>query len=205
LSSFFSFFDKKSVNIVSNPNELDLLASLKNDDPVAIKVLFELYHNSLCFLAYRMVRDRDVAKDIVQDVFLKFWNSRKALDITSSFSAYLKRSVINTSLNHLEKDRRHIKVPLEQLGRHPLANSSDQGQSVTELSSQLEQALNKLPVRTRAVFILIRREEMTYKEVAASLDISTKAVEKEMMKALKLLREMLKNFLPAIVIAVTSL
>ena len=183
-----------------DPGENELLSLLKNDDQSAIRIIFEKYHASLCILAFRLIRDRDVSKDIVQDVFTKFWNNRKSIEITSSLSAYLKRSVVNTSLNQLEKDNRHSKVELEKLPYHPLASSSDQDHSFNEISAHLELAINRLPVRTRAIFLLIRREEMSYKEVSESMNISLKAVEKEMMKALKLLREMMKHFLPVVLI-----
>jgi len=185
---------------VIDPRENELLSLLKKDDQSAIKIIFENYHASLCILAFRLVKNRDVSKDIVQDVFTKFWNNRKSIEITSSLSAYLKRSVINTSLNQLEKDKRLSKIELEKLTHHPLASASDQDHSFNEISAHLERAINTLPVRTRAIFLLIRREEMSYKEVSDSMNISLKAVEKEMMKALKLLREMMKNFLPVMLI-----
>ncbi len=180
------------------PKEKELLDRFRKDDQSALKFLFDSYHVSLCVLAYRLVKDREAAKDVVQEVFVKFWKNRKATDINTSIVAYLKRAVINTSLNHIEKYQHYSKVQLDQLNKPPQVQSSDHDQASNELSMLLEEAVSKLPVRTRAVFILIRSEEMTYKEAAASLDISTKAVEKEMMKALKLLREMLKNFLPVI-------
>ena len=180
--------------------EKEILALLKRDNQSGLKILFEEYHNPLCKLAYRMVADRDIAKDVVQEVFIKLWGNRQKLDITYSLSAYLKRSVINTALNYLEKDKRSSKVGLEQIENRPQVNFSDQKVSFDELSAQIDQAINSLPVRTRSVFVLIRQEEMTYNEVSIALGISTKAVEKEMMKALKLMREMLKNYLTAALI-----
>jgi RNA polymerase sigma-70 factor, ECF subfamily len=188
---------------VISQKEKDILALLKRDDQSGLKILFEEYHGYLCSLAFRMIADRDIAKDVVQEVFIKLWAHRQKLDITYSLSAYLKRSVINTALNHLEKDKRSSKVGLEQIENRPHSNFSDQKISFDEVSAQIDQAINNLPVRTRSVFILIRKEEMTYNEVSTALGISSKAVEKEMMKALKLMREMLKNYLPAIFIAVT--
>ncbi|HYI77343.1 MAG TPA: RNA polymerase sigma-70 factor [Chryseolinea sp.] len=182
-----------------DPRENKLLSLLKKDDQSAIKIIFEKYHTSLCILAFRLTRNRDLSKDIVQDVFTKFWNNRNTIEITSSLSAYLKRSVINAALNELEKDRRHSKIELENLP-HPLMSASDADHSFAELSSHLERAINTLPPRTRAIFLLVRREEMSYKEVSESMSISLKAVEKEMMKALKLLRGMMKNFLPVMLI-----
>lgn len=184
-----------------NSKERQLLVSIRNDDTSALRILFENYHQLLCSVAHRIVRDPDVAKDIVQDVFVKFWNNRKTTEITLSLSAYLKRSVINTALNELEKIQRHRKADLINIPPDSLVQHGDQEFAHQELSRQLENAIDKLPIRTRAVFVLIRNEEMSYKEVGESLDISVKAVEKEMMKALRLLRGLLKDFLPVFLMA----
>lgn len=185
---------------MADPREKDLLALIKNDNRLALKTLFEKYHSTLCLLAYRLTKRDDVAKDIVQDVFIKFWNSRNSIEITVSLAAYLKRSVVNTAINQLEKDERYAKVPFEKITSHPLSASTDEAFALHELSAQIEKAIGALPLRTRAVFLLIRKEEMSYKEVAEALNISLKAVEKEMMKALILLRQMLKNYLAVILL-----
>jgi RNA polymerase sigma-70 factor, ECF subfamily len=112
----------------------------------------------------------------------------------------LKRAVLNTSLNYIESRKRF--VPLSDVAtQHYVAeNIVEQQQSSDELSLHIDKAVNNLPIRTKAVFTLIRFEEMSYKEVADSLDISLKAVEKEMMKALKLLRKELKDYLPLLIL-----
>lgn len=190
---------------MADPRDNELLVLLQNDDKSAIKILFEKYHAALCLLAYRFTKDKDTSKDVVQDVFIRIWNNRQSIEITSSLSAYLKRSVVNACLNHIEKEKRHSILGVEVLVREPSAATSDRDYSEHELTMQLEKSIERLPVRTRAVFLLIRKEEMTYKEVAETLNISLKAVEKEMMKALRLLREMLKNFLPMVLLISTLL
>jgi RNA polymerase sigma-70 factor, ECF subfamily len=173
-----------------------LLALLRKDDPLAMKVIFNHNHILLCNLVFRMVKDTDQAKDIVQDVFLKLWRNRHKIEIEVSLEAYLKRAAINTALNYLESIGRWSKL---ELNEHDLAsfalNSTDREFSFDELSQKASTAIQNLPTRTRTVFTLIRSEEMSYKEVAEALDISIKAVEKEMMKALRLLRESLKDYL----------
>lgn len=76
-----------------------------------------------------------------------------------------------------------------------MARTPSDEHSYNELSVMAEKAIETLPARTRAVFQLIRLEGMSYREVAQHLDISEKAVEKEMMKALRMLRDMLKDYL----------
>jgi len=186
---------------VGHPRDKYLLNSIKQDDDAGIKELFHIYHAPLCSIAYRVLKDRDAAKDIVQNVFIKFWRNRMNIEITTSLSAYLQRGVINTALNQLEKDKQITSVRLDDVTTPPLAEAGDQPHLHQELLNQVHQAIEKLPVRTRAVYGLVRNKDMSYKEVALSMDISIKAVEKEMMKALKLLRETLGHLLPAICIA----
>ncbi len=76
------------------------------EDEVSIEQLFRTHYSSLCRAVYPIVRDQDTAEDIVQDVFLKVWRNRSALDAQQSVKAYLFRAAINTALNFLEKNKR---------------------------------------------------------------------------------------------------
>jgi len=181
-------------------NEKQLLEALQQDDPSAVPSIFATYHLLLCRIAYKIVTDEDAAKDLVQDVFIRLWQNRKTLNIQHSLAFYLKRAVINASINYLERTKKII--PFNP-GETEFANSphdAEQSQRYQELSAKIDEAVTRLPPRTRAVFTLIRLEEMSYKEVADNLAISTKAVEKEMMKALSLLRQSLKDYLVVLAI-----
>jgi len=184
-------------------NEKDLLELLRKDDPSAIKHIFDSYHPTLCMLAYRVLKDTDQAKDSVQDVFIRLWRNRQHLEITGSLAAYLKKATVNTALNVVKSRTRFNKQGLGQTDLSALAsNLTEEDVFYKELTQKADNAINDLPERTRIVFTLIRSEEMSYKEVAATLRISTKAVEKEMMKALRLLRKALGDYLTnALVIA----
>jgi RNA polymerase sigma-70 factor, ECF subfamily len=183
--------------------EKQLLALLKSDDPSAMKVFFNRYHAPLCMLACRMVKDADEARDIVQEVFIRLWKNRKDLQINTSLEAYLKRATVNTSLNLLQSPARQRKQQLDAIDpSSALSPAGDHALSFDELTLRASAAIDNLPPRTRTVFTLIRSEEMTYRDVAETLGISLKAVEKEMLKALKLLREALKEYLNPSVILV---
>jgi RNA polymerase sigma-70 factor (ECF subfamily) len=175
--------------------EVELIALLRSSDSFSIKPIFDRYHAMLCFTAFRILKDHDQAKDIVQEVFIKIYYTRHNLSITS-LEAYLKRATINTALNYLEQRDRYKKEPIQESTLQSRAiNSVSDTVSFNELTIHASNAINNLPPRTRTVFTLIRSEGMTYKEVAETLGISIKAVEKEMIKALKLLRESLRSFL----------
>lgn len=181
--------------------EEELVALLKTNDEKALKKLFDYYHTPLCVLANTIVRDKDQAKDIVQDVFIKLWKNRHRLEITGSLGAYLRKATVNTALNVIESVSRSHTQSIGQTdpGFHAIT-TADQEVAYEELKQKTEQAIARLPIRTRSVFTLIRSEEMSYKEVSATLNISLKAVEKEMIKALKILREALQEYLPSAII-----
>jgi RNA polymerase sigma-70 factor (ECF subfamily) len=179
-----------------------LLAGLAQGDRQVFRQLFDTYHSRLYSLSFQMLRDSDKAKDVVQEVFIKVWNNREKISVTHSLEAYLKRSVINTTLNVIENEKRHSFLSLFNPSSVALVDRQNQTliDNADELRQTIDKAILSLPARTRAVFVLVRIEQMSYDQVSESLQISNKAVEKEMMKALRLLREQLKHFLTVSVI-----
>lgn len=173
-----------------------LKTALTDGNPLSMKAIFDRYYSSLCRLAFRMVNDRDQAKDIVQNVFIKLWNRRQELQITGSLESYLKKATFNTALNHLqERDRRQMQLTELEMVKPKSSTTPESEMIASEFREILKTAIGELPNRTRSIFTLIRSEEMSYKEVAEELQISTKAVEKEMMRALRLLKDSMKTHL----------
>ena len=97
-------------------DDKSLIAALKEDDRSAINSIFLRYHAMLCRVSFRIVNDREEAKDVVQDVFIKLWRNRKEINISYSLEAYLKRAVVNTSLNHVERKNKFISFDPSQPG-----------------------------------------------------------------------------------------
>ncbi len=182
--------------------DLTLLAGIARGDSHCFKELFDRYHGRLYALAFQMLRDSERSKDIAQEVFIKLWNNREKISITTSLDAYLRRAVVNATLNAIESNKRHTFMSIFNPSTvteldHQKNTSID---DTAELQRSIDQAILKLPARTRAVFVLVRMEQLTYDEVSESLSISNKAVEKEMMKALRSLREQLRHFLTVAII-----
>lgn len=158
----------------------------------AFEALFKLHYKSLAQTAFRVVNDRDVAEDLVQDIFCKLWEKRSELQITTSVKAYLYQSTINHSLNYIKKAKRAETRELHfYSSRSSEENTSDAPFAVKELNERVNIAVNSLPVACRNVFILSRFEHHSYKQIATALNISVKTVESQMVKALKHLRKCL--------------
>lgn len=139
------------------------------------------------------------SEEVIQNVFLDIWEKRKSLVFNSSVKAYLYKAVHNSSLNKL-KHSKVRRLYAEDFVHHvsPVYNYTEQVLQKNELEKQIHFAINALPEQCRMVFKLSRFEEMKYSEIASHLNISVKTVENHMGKALKLMREHLKDFLTVI-------
>ncbi|MDB5241746.1 MAG: polymerase sigma-70 factor [Spirosoma sp.] len=157
--------------------------------------LFRRYYKVLCNQAVRFTYARDVAEDIVADVFMGFWKNKVHEHITISYRAYLYRAVRNRAFNHLQNEFRRD----DQLGNLvELDTVSDvlfeDPQSIiqcTELYQRLETEIKLLPPQCQRVFVLSRFEGKKQREIADELQISLKAVEAHIQRALLQLRKVI--------------
>ncbi len=147
--------------------------------------------NSLSNLAYTVVKDTDEARDVVQQVFLNYWQRREYIEIRGSAKGYFYKAVLNTSINRLKQSRNL--APIETLQHDKLVEET--AEDDTRMFERLHRTINDLPPVCRQVFRLSRFTDMTNKEIAEEMDISVKAVEKHITKAMKVLREKLKPFM----------
>ena len=144
---------------------------------------------------HRFIRDRATVEDLAQNVLIRFWEKRHQINITSSLKAYLHRMAVNEALGYI---RKHKKVIEEEFTATTPIGSTDSVEDEflhTELEGKITTAINSLPPKCRAIFQLSRFEDLTYKEIAKKLGISVKTVENQMGKALRVLREKMKDYL----------
>lgn len=133
--------------------------------------------------------DSETAKDLVQDTFIKVWESRYHLDETRSLKSFVYKIANNLTLNHL----RHLKVKsnlIQYIEVEPISEGTPHSTlEDKEFQKQLLGFIEQLPLQTRTVFLMSRMEDLSYQEIADRLDISIKTVESHIGKALKRLRE----------------
>ena len=178
-----------------------LLVTLQAGDITAFEMIFKTYYQPLCNYAYSFVHDRDEAEEIVQATFLSVWEKKDNLTIHTGVKPYLYAMVRNAALNVLKHEKikqQHATVELAVAERS--AESVTRTVMASELEDRIYRALNKLPEQCRLVFKLSRFEELKYAEIAEQLNISIKTVENQMGKALKIMREQLKDYLPLLIV-----
>jgi len=188
------------------------LEGIKRDDAESFELLFRRYFPRLKAITHSFVKDDGLAKDIVQEVFIKIWEKRSTIkDI--SLEVFLYKMVRNQCLNYL----RHVKVvenrsgnlkeatQMEELYRIDIIRDEPYLLIEKELQQEIVEVMNELPEKCKEVFQLSRIDGLMNAEIAEKLDVSVKNVEKHMTKALKHFREHFSDRLPMQVIILVLL
>ncbi|WP_114790651.1 RNA polymerase sigma-70 factor [Niabella yanshanensis] len=172
-----------------------LLLIAEHDDQKGFDELFNFYFPGLVSFASNILKDRQLAEEIVEDVFVKLWLNRKTMVSIKSPSHYIYTAVKYASLSALKK---HQTISLED---YP----DDMGLSYSnpelvyisnENIGHITDAINQLPSRCRLIFRLIKEEGLKYEEVAQLLQLSVKTVESQMTIAIKKLTITIQQMLP---------
>ncbi len=181
--------------------EYILLEKLKNDDQHAFEIIFTKYYNDLVHFSFGLTRNSELSEEIVQDVFLLLWETRKKIVIHNSLKSFLLKSVQNRSIDQL----RHLKITSKYaslLLEHARLSENDIDKYIlfSELEQKYSEALVKLPPTIAETFRMSRIEYLNYHEIANKLNVSIRTVEVRVSKALSFLREELKDYLITVLI-----
>lgn len=170
-------------------------------DITAFEMLFRTYYQPLCHYAYSFLQDKEDAEEIVQSTFLMVWEKRETLAIRTSVKPYLYAMVRNACLNAIKHEKIKQRYAGEEIALAARSHDAvSQAVASNELEHRIKAAMDVLPEQCRMVFKLSRFEELKYAEIAEQLNISIKTVENHMGKALKIMREQLKDYLPLVIV-----
>ncbi len=187
-----------------SPDARELLARVHAGDRSAFHAMFAAHAARLCAYAYQYLRSRALAEEAVQDVFCDIWARYADWEPRVSVDAYLYGAVRRRAMRLLDQERRARRWRDEAVwalddransGGAPAAHA-DQAALTAELDAAIARAVAQLPRRAREVFLLHRREQLTYAQIADRLGLSVKTVEIHMGRALKALRTRLAEFIP---------
>jgi RNA polymerase sigma-70 factor (ECF subfamily) len=172
------------------------ITDLKSGNVKVYEALFKQLYKPLCQYANSILHDADEAEDMTQKTFCKLWDQREKLEIHSSIISYLYRMVHNESLNRLKQWQTQAEHH-EQMAYNSVSaiNNVEYAIAHKELKNRIDTAIAELPERCRQVFLLSRMQHFSYAEIAQEMKISPNTVETQMVKALKMLRLNLKEYL----------
>lgn len=174
-------------------NAKDLMKAVRAGNEEAYEYLFKTYYPRLRNFAARFIDDSDMVADILQECYLRLWERRETLAVTS-LQAFLFTMVRNACLNELKHRavvwgyESHVQggnTGSEELYALDFTGRTDELLLFDELRKQVDAILDTLPERTREVFVMSRFEGKKNREIAEALGISTKVVEKHITKALR--------------------
>lgn len=170
-------------------NNTELIHNLKKGDSKAYSLLVDTYHNMLCSYAYGLTNDRDLAKDIVQNVFISIWRTRLKLKDDFAIKSYLFRSVYNEFLNQNRNLKSVVPLDKKYIDALSFIVEEEDEKSLEKLMVLVRREIENLPAKCKRTFLLSKQEGLSNIEIAEYLNVSVKSVEAHMTKAFAKLRE----------------
>jgi len=160
----------------------------------AYKELFKCLYPALFSFSYSLLKSREPAEEVANDVMITLWRNRKSLVTIRNIKVYALVLVRNQTINILNKNRKHQSMSIDDLEIDIVINEFNPEQSLIngELKDKLQLAINSLPRQCKMVFKLIKEDGCTYKEAAAVLNISIKTVDAHLVTAVKKLTVLLQ-------------
>lgn len=178
-------------------DEQFIINGLKDKNKVVFDLVFTFYYSGLCSFANRYVNDTKTAEDLVQDFFVRLWFNSESLKVSSSIKAYFFACIKNQALDYLKHEAVKGKYAKKVTETISIARPDEMWEfTETELREIIENAIMKLPPRTREIFEMSRFKGYSNDQISESLNLSKRTVEVQISNALKVLRKELKDYLP---------
>jgi len=181
---------------MKKPFELEIvLLQLAEDNPAAIEELYNFYYPRLYHFSKTFLKLEEGINDILQEVFIKIWENRIKIKTSSTFNAFIFTITRNLLLNELRSRLNNQKIK-EEVGKMaiPIEYSFIEQSEYLDLKEKVDKAIDGLPDRQKEIFTLSRIYGYSHKEIAEKLNITTKAVEFHISKAIVLLKKKLLSF-----------
>jgi len=166
-----------------------LINRLRSGDESALTELYNRFWQALFVSAYNVLKDKELCEDVIQDIFMNIWHNREKLEINISLKGYMYACARYQVFNQFKKNKDKIHVELFQEIDKRFQHSTPETLLMhEELVQQINAIIETLPEKCQQVYKLSREEQLTHKEIAERLNISTKTVENHITKALHVIR-----------------
>ncbi len=171
-------------------SEKKLVQLLKRGNVKAFESIYEKYFHPIYYFCLKYLKDKNEAEEIVQSLFLKIWEKRQTLNQELNFSSFLFRIAINDICNHIKKKRYEIKYFDYLQGNAKDSHNSTFEQIIcNDIDHHLEKLIDKLPPQRKRIFLMSRKDNLSYEEISTKLNLSVRTVENHIFRTLKYLRK----------------
>jgi RNA polymerase sigma-70 factor, ECF subfamily len=186
-------------------NRTVLVNKLIEGDHDAYTFIFNNFYKRLCIYSYQFVKQMEIAEEIVQEVLFRIWERRSSLNLPENIESYLFRAVHNETINVCKKIQKETKDKIQYHVELDLNLDFNDKIVLKETNKNIRYAIDELPDRCKEVFKMNRFNAMSYKEIAEKLGITEKGVEFHITKALKILREKLKEYVVPVLLILINI
>lgn len=177
-------------------NDTELVLAIARGDRAAFKTLYDRYQEEMYRLAVRKLHDRDIAEEVVQDIFVGLWENRGRLAI-GQVRNYLLRSVRNHVLDHIRAQVVRQNYARQFAGSgEAYGNVTEEWMALHELNEAIQAGIAEMPDKTKEIFRLNRVDFLSADEISGILQLPKRTVEYHITVALRTMRKCLKDFLP---------
>lgn len=194
-SPFLTTQHKESDSSKENDANFFIRAAFEECPSKGLELLFRRFYNPLCSHAVRFVYSRQIAEDLVSEVFFQLYRTKAYQNINSSYTSYLFRAVRNECYTYMRREFNKTDS-LESTQESDLSSPGqlpDAEIHYNNLIHKVNETIAQLPAQCQRVFLMSRFENKKYNEIATELMISPKTVEVHVSKALKFLRQALNK------------
>lgn len=164
------------------------------EDVTAYKKLFFHFFLPLKSFSFSILKSKEIAEEVVSDVFIEIWAKRRQLPAIDDLKMYLYISVRNMSLRRLQQTQKTSVLSLDELEVEFASPDPDAEANLisAELSQKIQAAIESLPPQCKIIFKMARQDNLKYKEIAQILNISVKTIDNQLSTALKKIAAVLK-------------
>jgi RNA polymerase sigma-70 factor (family 1) len=184
------------LKVTEHSSDHDLVESLQNGDLEAFDFIFRKYSDRLYGFAFKYLKSKEDTEELVQEVFLKIWESRKTLKKESSFRAYLFTISYHDMCRFFRRRVYQERLAKELTSTENGSLSFDESIDYQSVLEQVDNLIEKLPPRQKEIFLKSRKEGKSTKEIAAELNLVPGTVDNHISEALKFIRKNLGDNLP---------
>jgi len=187
---------------MNSGHEKILVEGLKDGNVKIFDYVFHYYYSGMVIFAMKYVKEKTVAEDIVQGLFVKLWIKRSQLNINLNFKSYIFTSLKNSCIDYLRKETLKNKVNFQMI--EELQNNTEVRNLLieSELRDLINSAIDKLPPACKDIFRLNRFGGLKPIQIAEKKQLSVRTVEKQIGKAIKILRKELSAYLPSTLLSI---
>ncbi len=177
---------------------VEIQLRLGQGDEAAFRILYDYYSPRLFQFAYAIIHSREMAEEIVADVFLQIWRKRVRIASLENLNWYLHITTRNISYTYYRKNNRRKNFDFDEavLSYYQVHTTPEEILIGQEVLQVINQAINDLPSKCKLIFRLVKEDNLKYREVAELLHLTPKTVENQMGIAVKKIHEAIRKRLP---------